>query len=266
MYKLIDIDSHYGGALQVAYLNQPETYNSLNPTMLKELTKFIKACDADDAVRCVAISGKGKAFCSGQNLKEALAYKEESHEERFIQRIVIDYYNPLVKAIVKCKKPVIALVNGPAVGAGAMLALICDFALATESSYFSMAFSNIGLIPDTAGTYYLPKLLGRSLANYLAFTGKRLCAKDALERGLVVEVFPDEHFGTEALYILNHITNQPTVALGLTKKAFNESYQNNLAEQLDLESILQQDAAETEDFLEGIQAFVEKRTPKYNGR
>ncbi|MTE24963.1 enoyl-CoA hydratase, partial [Microbacterium sp. ZXX196] len=109
----------------------------LNKVVLEELLHFIKACDADSSVRCIAISGKGKAFCSGQNLKESLDYKAEANEERFIQRIVIDYYNPLVKAIVYAKKPVIALVNGPAVGAGAMLALICDFAVASESAYFS---------------------------------------------------------------------------------------------------------------------------------
>ncbi|MDR7846022.1 enoyl-CoA hydratase-related protein [Riemerella anatipestifer] len=266
MYKLIDVDNHFEGKLQIAYINQPESFNSLNKVVLEELLHFIKACDADSSVRCIAISGKGKAFCSGQNLKEALDYKAEANEERFIQRIVIDYYNPLVKAIVYAKKPVIALVNGPAVGAGAMLALICDFAVASESAYFSLAFSNIGLVPDTAGTYYLPKLLGRSLASYLAFTGKKLSAKESLERGLVADVFSDVTFSEQSLQVLEHITHQPTVALGLTKKAFNKSYQNSLSEQLDLESILQQDAAETWDFQEGIAAFLAKRKPQYKGK
>ncbi len=166
--------------------------------MLSEIRHFMEECDKDEKVRCIAISGRGKAFCSGQNLKEALALGKDAEEERIIQRMVIDYYNPMVKSIVKNSKPVIALVNGPAVGAGAMLGLICDFTLATENSYFSQAFVNIGLIPDTAGTYYLPKLLGRQLASYLAFTGKKLSSAEAKQLGLIADVFKDEEFEAKA--------------------------------------------------------------------
>ena len=265
MYTQLQIESHFEGKLQIAYLNQPETYNSLNKVLLRELKQFVHDCSHSESVRCVAISGRGKAFCSGQNLKDAMSMNDPE-EERVIQRMVIDYYNPLVKEIANCRKPVISLVNGPAVGAGAMLALICDISLATQSSYFSQAFVNIGLIPDTGGTYWLPKLLGRQQANYLAFTGKKLSATEAKQIGLIADVFEDENFAVNAMGVLEQISNLPTKAIALTKKAFNESYDNSLSKQLDVEGILQQEAAETEDFREGVTAFLEKRKPNYRGR
>lgn len=265
MYTQLEIESLLEGKLQIAYLNQPETFNSLNKILLKELRTFVHEASKNPEVRCIAISGRGKAFCSGQNLKEALSLGN-AEDDRIIQRIVIDYYNPLVKEIAHAKKPVVSLVNGAAVGAGAMLALICDISLATESSYFSQAFVNIGLIPDTGGTYWLPKLLGRQQANYLAFTGKKLSATEAKNLGLIADVFPDENFMESAMKVLTTISNLPTKAISLTKKAFNESYENSLNEQLDVEGILQQEAAETEDFREGVTAFLEKRKPNYKGK
>ena len=265
MYTQLEIEVHLDGKLQIAYLNQPETYNSLNKILLKELRTFVHEASKNPEVRCIAISGRGKAFCSGQNLKEALSLGN-AEDDRIIQRIVIDYYNPLVKEIAHAKKPVVSLVNGAAVGAGAMLALICDISLATESSYFSQAFVNIGLIPDTGGTYWLPKLLGRQQANYLAFTGKKLSATEAKNMGLIADVFPDENFMESAMEVLTTLSNLPTKAISLTKKAFNESYDNNLSQQLDLEGILQQEAAESADFMEGVAAFLEKRKPNYKGK
>ena len=265
MYTQLEIESLLEGKLQIAYLNQPENFNSLNKILLKELRTFVHEASKNPEVRCIAISGRGKAFCSGQNLKEALSLGN-AEDDRIIQRIVIDYYNPLVKEIAHAKKPVVSLVNGAAVGAGAMLALICDISLATESSYFSQAFVNIGLIPDTGGTYWLPKLLGRQQANYLAFTGKKLSATEAKNMGLIADVFPDENFMESAMEVLTTLSNLPTKAISLTKKAFNESYDNNLSQQLDLEGILQQEAAESADFMEGVAAFLEKRKPNYKGK
>lgn len=265
MYTQIETESLLDGKIIIAYLNQPETFNSLNMVLLTELRNLLKSSNEDDRIRCIAISGRGKAFCSGQNLKDALSLGSTG-EKHVIKKMVTDFYNPLVKEIYESKKPVIALVNGPAVGAGAMLALICDLALATESSYFSQAFVNIGLIPDTGGTYWLPKLLGRQQANYLAFTGKKISASEAKNLGLIADFFSDEEFKDKSLQILEMIANQPTMAIALTKKAFNASYHKNLDEQLELEGILQQEAAETADFQEGIAAFLEKRKPNYQGK
>lgn len=266
MYTQLDIESHFDGKLKIAYLNQPETMNALTKPSLGDLKDFIKECSDDPTVRCVAISGRGRAFCSGQNLDDAFVQGNDHHDDDIIRRIVTDYYNPLVLEITRCKKPVVALVNGPAVGAGAMLALICDFVLANNKAYFSQAFSNIGLIPDTGGTYFLPKLLGRQLANYLAFTGKKLSAEESKSYGLVAEVFTEEEFNSKSMEILEKVSNMPTVGLKLTKKAFANSYNNTLKEQLELEGDLQQEAAETEDFKEGVQAFLQKRKPEYKGK
>lgn len=266
MYTQLDIETHFDGKLRIAYLNQPETMNALTKPSLADLKDFVHECSNDPTVRCVAISGRGRAFCSGQNLDDAFVQGNEHQDDDVIRRIVTDYYNPLVLEITRCKKPVVALVNGPAVGAGAMLALISDFVLANEKAYFSQAFSNIGLIPDTGGTYFLPKLLGRQLANYLAFTGKKLSAEESKSYGLVAEVFAEEEFNSKSMEILEKMANMPTAAIKLTKKAFAASYNNTLKEQLELEGDLQQEAAETEDFKEGVSAFLEKRKPNYKGK
>ncbi|WP_419868871.1 enoyl-CoA hydratase/isomerase family protein [Chryseobacterium sp. CT-SW4] len=266
MYTQLDIETHFDGKLKIAYLNQPATMNALTKPSLSELKDFVHSCNEDETVRCVAISGRGKAFCSGQNLDEAFTVGKEHYDHDIIRKIVVDYYNPLVMEVTRCRKPVVALVNGPAVGAGAMLALISDFVLAHESSYFSQAFSNIGLIPDTGGTYFLPKLLGRQLANYLAFTGKKLPAAEAKSFGLVAEVFSEEEFTPKSMEVLERLSNMPTAAIKLTKKAFAHSYDNTLKQQLDLEADLQQEASETEDFLEGVNAFLQKRKPNYKGK
>lgn len=263
-YKHIETEHLNEGKLVMLYLNDPETFNSLNAEMLKELRRAVGDANRDESIRCIALSGRGRAFCSGQNLKEALGFGDIV-KDRTVQRFIIDYYNPLVKEIIGSKKPVVSLLNGPAVGAGAILALLSDFSLASSSSYLSFAFVNIGLIPDTGGTYILPKLLGSQRASYYSFTGKRIPAEKALEMGLVVEVYSDETFQSESMDVLFDLCQQPTKAIGLTKKAFNESYDNTLKEQLDIEGILQQSAAETMDFSEGVSAFLEKRKPVYKG-
>lgn len=265
VYSQFDVESHFQGRLKIAYLNQPETLNSLNKPLLAELREFIEFYDKDEDTRCIVISGRGKAFCSGQTLDEQLL-SPNTNISREVQKIVVDYYNPLVNAINYCSKPVISLVNGLAVGAGAVLALICDFSVASSSAYFSFGFSNIGLIPDTGGTYFMPKLMGRQMAHYLAYTGKKLTAEEAKQLGYIADVFSDEEFAQQSMAMLENIVNMPTKALGLTKKAFRKSYRYSLKEQLDLESVYQAEAARTSDFKEGIDAFLEKRKPVFKGK
>lgn len=265
MENQIEIESHFDGRLKVVYLNHPKTYNALNKSVLSELTRFFSSVNEDNTVRCVAISGRGKAFCSGQNLDDIFETGQTQYQSDVVFKMVQEYYNPLVKALTACRKPVVSLVNGPAVGAGAVLSLICDVVLASDKAYFSQVFSSIGLIPDTGGTYFLPKLMGRQMANYLAFTGKKLPAQEAKAMGLVAEVFNQEDFEKECLMILENISNMPTMALEFTKKAFALSYGNTLEDQLCLEAELQEKAARTEDFFEGVSAFLEKRKPVYKG-
>ena len=266
IYSQFDVESHFGGKLKIAYLNQPETMNALTKPLLTELKEFVEFYDKDEDTRCIAIAARGKAFSSGQNLAAIDFMGEDVNIPREVQRIVLDYYNPLVMSIVYARKPVISLVNGPAVGAGAMLALICDFSVVSENAYFSTAFSKIGLIPDTGGTYFLQKVVGRQMAHYLAYTGKKLSAGEAQKLGMVAEVWPEAEFEAKAMEMLESITNQPTVALSLTKRALRKSYDSSLKEQLDIESRYQSTASGTEDFREGILAFTDKRKPVYKGK
>ena len=266
MFTQFDVESHFDGKLKIAFLNNPKTLNALNRPTLTELRNFFEDCSNDARVRVVAISGRGRAFSSGQDLVAAFADEDEKTDITFVRKLVSKFYNPLVNELTKCKKPVVALVNGPAVGAGAMLGLISDITLASEKAYFSQAFNQIGLIPDTGGTYFLPRLLGRQMANYLTFTGKKLYADEAKSLGLIAEVFPEETFMDESMKILERMTQMPTAAIKFTKKAFSKSYENTLKQQLDLEAELQQKAALTNDFSEGINAFYEKRKPNYEGR
>lgn len=266
MFTQFDVESHFDGKLKIAFLNNPATLNALNRPTLGELRTFFEDCSNDENVRAVAISGRGRAFCSGQDLAATFADESEKTDKTIIKNFVNDYYNTLVLELTRCKKPVIALVNGPAVGAGAMLALICDFVLASEKAYFSQAFSGIGLIPDTGGTYFLPRLLGRQMANYLAFTGKKLSAEEGKNYGIVAEVFSENDFMEKSMEILGKISEMPTSGIKFTKKAFAESYDNTLKQQLRLEAELQQRAANTEDFAEGVNAFFEKRKPNFKGK
>ena len=266
MNTQFDVESHFGGKLQIAYLNNEKTLNALNRPTLSELKAFFENCSEDENVRVIALSGRGRAFCSGQDLAAAFADKDEKNDISIVKKLVSDFYNPLVLELTRCKKPVVSLVNGPAVGAGAMLSLICDFTLASEKAYFSQAFSGIGLIPDTGGTYFLPRLLGRQMANYLAFTGKKLSAQEAKNLGLIAEVFKEEEFMSKSMEILEQLSEMPTSAFKFTKKAFADSYDNTLKQQLRLEAELQQRAANTEDFSEGIAAFLAKRKPIYKGK
>ena len=242
-------------------LNRPEKFNSFNREMALKLQKYLDECAENDAVRCLYITGAGKAFCAGQDLAEATDPQGPAME-----RIVEEHYNPIIRKIRSIEKPVIAGVNGVAAGAGANIALACDIVLAASSASFIQAFSKIGLIPDSAGTFFLPRLIGLHRAAALMMTGDKISAAEAREMGLVYKVYADEEFPSATAAFCTQMANMPTKGLGLTKKLLNETWNHNLDQQLEREMELQKEAGGTEDYREGVQAFLEKRKPVFKGK
>ncbi|MBT5438448.1 MAG: 2-(1,2-epoxy-1,2-dihydrophenyl)acetyl-CoA isomerase [Flavobacteriales bacterium] len=242
-------------------LNRPEVYNSFNQAMAFSLQKELDYCAQNDEIRTILITGSGKAFCAGQDLSEAT---DPSGPE--LESIVRDHYNPIILKIRSLEKPVIAAVNGVAAGAGANIALACDLTIAQENASFIQAFSKIGLIPDSGGTYFLPRIIGVQKALALMFTGDKISAKEAEELNMIYKCIPEEKFEDFTLKIAEKMALMPTRAFGLTKKAVNQSLHNTLEQQLNLEEKLQTEAGKTEDFQEGVQAFLEKRKAKFKGK
>lgn len=243
-------------------LNRPEVFNSFNREMALSLIDILKSCNTNDEVRAVVLTGNGKAFCAGQDLKEVTSPELNPG----FKKILEEHYNPIIKQIRTLEKPVIAAVNGVAAGAGANIALACDVVVAHEKVSFIQAFSLIGLIPDSGGTFFLPRLIGFQKASALAMLGDKVSAEEAERLGMIYKVIPLENFAEEVNKLAVKVANLPTKALGLIKKALNASMSNNLEEQLALESKYQIDAAQTEDYSEGVAAFIEKRQPNFKGR
>ena len=225
-----------------------------------QLQQALDACDLNDAVRAIVITGEGKAFCAGQDLAEAM-----DPDGPELQAIVRDHYNPIIERIRAIEKPIIAAVNGVAAGAGANIALACDIAIAKKSASFIQAFSKIGLIPDSGGTFFLPRIIGMQKALALMMTGDKVTADQAVELNMIYKSVDDDDFESEVKQFAETIAKMPTRGLGLTKKAINASYSNTLTEQLALEETLQTEAGETYDFREGVNAFLEKRKPEFKG-
>ncbi len=253
----------------VAYitLNRPEKFNSFNREMALRLQAHLDECASLHEVRCVYITGAGKAFCAGQDISELVAPTQPppKGEEITIKQILSEHYNPIVKRIRNLPKPVVAAVNGVAAGAGANIALCCDVVVATQSASFIQAFSKIGLIPDSGGTFTLPRLIGWQRASALMMTGDKVTATDALQMGMLYKVFADDVFEAESKKIAATLSQMPTKGLAYTKHALNNSFNNNWEEQLLLEDEYQQKAAVTEDYAEGINSFLEKRVPVFKG-
>jgi 2-(1,2-epoxy-1,2-dihydrophenyl)acetyl-CoA isomerase len=241
-------------------LNRPNVFNSFNREMAISLQEELKAAAQNNEVRAIILVGEGKAFCAGQDLAEATDPNGPA-----LQIIVKDHYNPIIELIRSIEKPVIAGVNGVAAGAGANIALACDITIAKESASFIQAFSKIGLIPDSGGTFFLPRIIGIQKALALMMTGDKLSAIDAEKMNMIYKVVSDEQFEEELYKFAYQIAKMPTKGLGLTKKAVNESFSNNLTEQLALEEALQTQAGQTFDFKEGVNAFLEKRLPEFKG-
>ncbi|MEZ4829654.1 MAG: enoyl-CoA hydratase-related protein [Bacteroidia bacterium] len=240
-------------------LNRPEVFNSFNREMALTLQDRLDECAADDHIRAVMITGNGKAFCAGQDLREVT----DPDENPGFQVILHEHFNPIIRRIRELKLPVIAAVNGVAAGAGANIALACDIVIATESAAFIQAFSKIGLIPDSGGTFFLPRLIGFQKALAIAMLGDKIYARDAEQMGMIYRAIPDHEFEQFIWHIAHTLAVMPTKGLWLTKRAFNKSLNNSLNEQLDFEEKLQIKAGETSDYREGVAAFIEKRNPQF---
>jgi 2-(1,2-epoxy-1,2-dihydrophenyl)acetyl-CoA isomerase len=254
------LTEHRNGVMQIT-LNRPEVYNSFNRTMALQMQASLNEAAANESVRAVVITGSGKAFCAGQDLAEAI-----DPEGPGLERILAEHYNPIIQQIVALPKPVVALVNGVAAGAGANIALACDVVIAHEQASFIQAFSKIGLIPDSGGTYFLPRLIGAQKALALMMTGDKVSAKEAEALNMIYKAVEAETYETFTADFMSKLALMPTRALALTKKAVQESWNNTLSEQLNLELALQVEAGNTEDFKEGVQAFLDKRKPNFTGK
>ena len=241
-------------------LNRPEVFNSFNESMAKSLQKSLDEAELNPDVRAIIITGEGKAFCAGQDLGEAI-----DPEGPDLETIVRDHYNPIILRIRSIEKPIIASVNGVAAGAGANIALACDITFAAASASFIQAFSKIGLIPDSGGTYFLPRLVGTQKALALMMTADKLSAKDAEDMNLIYKAVDDNELSTSVKIFAEQLAKMPTRALGLTKKAVNSSWSSTLEQQLEMEKELQVEAGQTYDFREGVNAFLEKRKPNFKG-
>ncbi|MDG4716731.1 enoyl-CoA hydratase-related protein [Winogradskyella marincola] len=248
----------------IAYitLNRPEVFNSFNREMALNLQQVFDDCESNSEVRAIVLTGNGKAFCAGQDLKEVTSPELNPG----FKKILEEHYNPIITRIRNIKKPIIGAINGVAAGAGANIALACDIVVANEKVSFIQAFSLIGLIPDSAGTFFLPRLIGFQKASALAMLGDKVSADEAEKMGMIYKVLPLESFEEEVNKLALKLANMPTLALGKIKEAFNQSLTNNLEEQLALESKLQIEAAQTKDYEEGVSAFVEKRKPTFKGK
>lgn len=249
-----------GGVYKLT-LNRPDRFNSFNYAMTSQLVAALDEASTNNAIRCVYITGEGKAFCAGQDLNEM----KGGATEKDIVKTVHENYNPMALKIRRLEKPVVCAVNGVAAGAGANLALACDIVIAAKSSSFLQAFSKIGLVPDCGGTYFLPRLIGSGKAAALMMLGEQVSATDAESMGMIYEVVEDDTLQEEAMKTATKLSEAPTVALGLTKRLLNDSMNNTLAEQLNSEGLLQGKAAVTADFKEGVSAFIGKRKPEFKG-
>jgi 2-(1,2-epoxy-1,2-dihydrophenyl)acetyl-CoA isomerase len=242
-------------------LNRPEKLNAFNRGMALELQDQLLACDENDEVRAVLLTGSGRAFCSGQDLSE---FPQNSLPD--FENVIDEYYNPVIRLLKTIRKPVLCAVNGIAAGAGANIALACDIVVAVSSASFVQAFARIGLIPDCAGTFFLPRLIGLQKATALMMLGDKISAAEAEKMGMIYACYDENEFAEKTKSIAVALSNLPTTALILTRKALMESSTNNLEAQLELEKKLQHKAGHTKDFTEGVTAFLQKRTPVFTGK
>jgi 2-(1,2-epoxy-1,2-dihydrophenyl)acetyl-CoA isomerase len=256
---MAEVETSRDGAVLTITLNRPDVLNAFNAALHRALAGALKEARADD-VRAVVITGAGRGFCVGQDLSE---FREAPGD---IGERLRSNYHPNILALRALEKPVLASVNGPAAGAGLSLACACDLRLAGQGATFVPAFINIGLVPDSGGTYFVRRLLGTARAFEWMTSGRRLTAAEALEWGLVSEVVEDDRLGERAAERAAELAALPTRGVALTKRLFDHAENATLEEQLELEAQLQSAATQTADFREGVDAFLEKREPRFEGR
>jgi len=250
------IDAH----VCIIKLNRPKVFNSFNKDMALTLQAILDDCEKNADVRAILLTGEGKAFCAGQDLQEITDPNGPA-----LSDIVSQHYNPIIERIRNIEKPIVCAVNGVAAGAGANIALACDITIAGESVAFIQAFSKIGLIPDSGGTFFLPRIIGMQKATALMMLADKIMAIDAEKMGMIYKVYPDDLLMEETLKVAKKLAALPTIGLGLTKRALNKSLTNDLTAQLALEDELQTAAGKTYDYNEGVAAFLEKRKPNFKG-
>jgi len=246
-------------------LNRPDVLNAFNDELLKELGQAVKDAERDRTVRCLVITGAGRGFSAGQDLADVKNHYD-SPQPVELGTHLREHYNPIIAKLRMMEKPVIASINGVAAGAGCSLALACDLRIAAESASFIQSFVNVGLLPDSGSTFFLPRLVGVARAMEMAFTGRKIKADEALRIGLVNQVVPDDQLASETKKLAEKLASLPTRAIGLTKRAMNAAWTADLAAQLDYEAMLQTTAGQTKDHREGVTAFLEKRSPKFTGQ
>ncbi len=260
-YETIQYEVNVGVA--VLTFNRPETLNSFTAAMHEEVQQAMKDARRNTAVRCLVITGQGRGFCAGQDLKDrSVTAGDESPD---LGESIEKYYNPLVRAIMTLEKPVICAVNGVAAGAGASVALACDLVIAARSAVFAQVFCKIGLVPDSGGTWNLPRALGLPRAKGLALLGEKLAAEKAQDWGMIWQCVDDDELMPEAMKLAKHLATQPTKGLAAIKKLLNDSFSTPMHQQLEQEKYAMRALGQSADYREGVAAFMEKRKPEFKG-